>query len=69
MAGRTPEMGPKRLSDFPSDFVKYGCALLGIVAASAKREALCLEGCRRFRLHGVLGGECSNHSVPTIFTE
>ena len=32
--------GPKRLSDFTSDFVKYGCALLGIVAASARREAL-----------------------------
>jgi len=66
--GRTPEEGvPKRLSDFPSDFVKRGCAQLGIVAASARREASGLAGCRSVRLHGVLGVECSNHSVPTIF--
>ena len=58
--------GPKRLSDFASDFVKYGCALLGIVAASAKREALYLAGYSDLSLHGVLGVECSNHSVPTI---
>lgn len=60
-------MVPKRLSDFPSDFVKHGCARLGIVAASARREASGLAGCRSVRLHGVLGVECSNHSVPTIF--
>ena len=59
-------MVPKRLSDFPSDFVKHSCARLGIVAASARREALGLAGCRSVRLHGVLGVECSNHSVPTI---
>ena len=64
--GRTPERAPKRLSDFPSDFVKHGCAQLGIVAASARREASGLAGCRPVRLHGVLGVECSNHSVPTI---
>lgn len=57
----------KRLSDFASDFVNYGSALLGIVAASARREALCLAACIGVRLHGVLGVECSNHSVPTIF--
>ena len=56
----------KRPSDFSSDLVTHGSALLGIDAASAKREALCLAGCRGSRLHGVLGVECSNHSVPTI---
>ena len=56
-----------RLSDFTRDFVSYGSALLGIVAASARREALCLAACRGVRVHGVLGVECSNHSVPTIF--
>jgi hypothetical protein len=45
--------GPKRLSDFPSDFVKRGCALLGIVAASAKRETLYLVGSSDLSLHGV----------------
>ena len=64
-AGRR-EDSLKRLSDFTSDFVNYGSALLGIVAASARREALCLAACRGVRLHGVLGVECSNHSVPTI---
>ncbi|WP_218196422.1 MULTISPECIES: hypothetical protein, partial [unclassified Pseudomonas] len=59
--------GPKSLSDFPSDFVKRGCALLGIVAASAKRGAFDLAGYSDLRMHGVLGVECSNHSVPTIF--
>lgn len=49
------EGGLKRLSDFASDFVNYGSALLGIVAASARREALYLAGCRGVRLHGVLG--------------
>lgn len=49
--------GRKRLSDFSSDFVKHGCALLGIVAASAKREALCLAGSSGLCMHGVLGVE------------
>ncbi|CAI8811381.1 hypothetical protein EMIT0324P_11150 [Pseudomonas chlororaphis] len=40
---------------------------MGIVAASAQREALYLAACSEIRLHGVLGVECSNHSVPTIF--
>ena len=44
-----------RLSDFTRDFVSYGSALLGIVAASARREALCLAACSGVRLHGVLG--------------
>ena len=57
----------KRPSDFSSDFVTNGWALLGIVAASAKREALSLGACRDTSLNGVLGVECSNHSVPTIF--
>ena len=39
LAGRRGR-GQKRLSDFPSDFVNYGSAQWGIVAASAKREAL-----------------------------
>ncbi len=56
-----------RLSDISSNFVNHGSALLGIVAASAKREALNLEACRETSLNGVLGVECSNHSVPTIF--
>ena len=56
----------KRPSDFPSDLVIHGSALLGIVAASAKREALNLEAYRETSLNGVLGVECSNHSVPTI---
>ena len=55
-----------RLSDISSNFVNHGSALLGIVAASAKREALNLEACRETSLNGVLGVECSNHSVPTI---
>ena len=59
--------GEKWPSDFSSDFVTHGSALLGIVAASAKREALNLEACREVSLNGVLGVECSNHSVPTIF--
>ena len=59
--------GPKRPSDFSSDFVTHGSALLGIVAASTKREALNLEACRDTSPYGVLGVECSNHSVPTIF--
>jgi hypothetical protein len=42
---------------------------LGIVAASAKREALGLAGFSDLRMHGVLGVECSNHSVPTIIPE
>ena len=62
-------MVPKRLSDFSSDFVKHGCARLGIVAASARREASVLAGCGSVRLHEVLGVECSNHSVPTIIHE
>ena len=57
----------KRPSDFSSDFVTHGSALLGIVAASTKREALKLAACRDTSVHGVLGVECSNHSVPTIF--
>ena len=56
----------KRPSDFSSDLVTHGSALLGIIAASAKREALNLEACRDSSLNGVLGVECSNHSVPTI---
>ena len=56
-----------RLSDISSNFVNHGSALLGIVAASTKREALNLEACRETSLNGVLGVECSNHSVPTIF--
>ncbi len=59
--------GQKRPSDFSSDSVTHGSALLGIVAASAKREALKLAACRDTSVHGVLGVECSNHSVPTIF--
>ena len=57
----------KKASDFSSNLVTRGSALLGIVAASAKREALNLEACRDTSLNGVLGVECSNHSVPTIF--
>ena len=53
-------------SDFSSDPVTHGSALLGVVAASAKREALKLAVCRDTSLNGVLGVECSNHSVPTI---
>ena len=53
-------------SDFSSDFVTHGSALLGIVAASAKREPSKLVACRDTSLNGVLGVECSNHSVPTI---
>ena len=56
-----------RPSEFSSDIVTYGSALLGIVAASAKREAVNLAACRYTSLNGVLGVECSNHSVPTIF--
>ncbi len=56
--GRTPGYGLIGLSDFPSDFVKHGCALLGIVAASAKREALSLVACRDDGLNGVLVVEC-----------
>ena len=67
--GRTPGTMGEWLSDFPSDFVKHSCALLGIVAASARREALYLAGFSDLSLHGVLGGECSNHSVPTIIPE
>ena len=62
MAGRA-----KKPSDFSSDSVTHGSALLGIVAASANRETLNLEACRVTSLNGVLGVECSNHSVPTIF--
>ena len=58
--------GQKRPSDFSSDFVTHSSAQLGIVAASAKREALSLTACRDTSLNGVLGVECSNHSVPTI---
>jgi len=54
-------------SNFSSSFVTHGPAQLGTVAASAKREALNLEACRDTSLNGVLGVECSNHSVPTIF--
>ena len=61
------EGGQKRPSDISSDFVTHGSALLSIVAASAKCEALSLEACRDTSLNGVLGVECSNHSVPTIF--
>ena len=59
--------GQKRPSDFSSDVVTHGSALLGIVAASSKREALNLAACRDASPHGGLGVECSNHSVPTIF--
>ena len=45
----------KKPSYFSSDFVTSGTALLGIVAASAKREALNLEACRDTSLNGVLG--------------
>ena len=61
-----PRRGQIRPSDFSSDLVTRGSALLGIVAASAKREAFNLEACRDTSLNGVLGVECSNHSVPTI---
>ena len=57
----------KRASDFSSDVVTHGSALLGVVAASAKREPSKLVACRDTSLNGVLGVECSNHSVPTIF--
>lgn len=40
----------------PSDFVTHGSALLGIVAASAKREAFNLGACRDTSLNGGLGG-------------
>ena len=59
--------GLKRPSDFSSNLVTHGSALLGIVAASAKREPSKLVACRDTSLNGVLGVECSNHSVPTIF--
>ena len=59
-------MGGKRPSDFSSDLVTHGSAQFGIVAASAKCEALNLAACRDTSLNGVLGVECSNHSVPTI---
>ena len=59
--------GGKWPSDFSSNLVIHGSALLGIVAANAKREALNLAACRDTSLNGVLGVECSNHSVPTIF--
>ena len=58
--------GQKRPSDFSSDIVTHGSALLRIVAASAKREPSKLVACRDTSLNGVLGVECSNHSVPTI---
>ena len=59
--------GLKRPSDFSSDVFTHGSALLGIVAANARREPSKLVACRDTSLNGVLGVECSNHSVPTIF--
>ena len=47
--------GQKKPSNFSSNFVTHGSALLGIVAASTKREALNLAACRDARPHGVLG--------------
>ena len=47
--------GQKRPSDFSSDVVTHGSALLGIVAASAKREPSKLVACRDTSLNGVLG--------------
>ena len=47
--------GQKSPSDFSSDFVTHYSALLGIVAASAKCEALNLVACRDTSLNGVLG--------------
>lgn len=47
--------GQKRPSDFSSDLVTQGSVLLGIVAASAKRESSKLVACSDTSLNGVLG--------------
>ena len=45
--------GQERPSDISSNFVTHGSALLGIVAASDKREDLNLEACIDTSLNGV----------------
>ena len=45
----------------------HGRASWGVVAASARCKALISLGFKELCKHGVLGVECSNHSVPTIF--
>ena len=45
----------------------HGKASWGVVAASAGCKALISLGFSEICKHGVLGVECSNHSVPTIF--
>ena len=44
----------------------HGRASWGVVAASARCKALISLGFSEIFKHGVLGVECSNHSVPTI---
>ena len=46
--------------------VKLSCASLGIDCSGCPRKHLLCKGFFDLSPHGVLGVECSNHSVPTI---
>ena len=48
------------------ELVKLSCASLGIDCSGCPRKHLLYKGFFGLSPHGVLGVECSNHSVPTI---
>ena len=47
--------------------VKLDYALLGIVCSGCPHKCFICKDFDSLSTLGILGGECSNHSVPTIF--